>query len=148
VLIADRFPAHGDPLVDLARTLALEARVEAAGRPATLDAEVARALTIDYREDDGVAARAVALIALVARHPWRCVFDVLDRRGSGAPLAALAPAVRRLMAEGDARVLALGGAESRDVAARLARLAGRALEEAPPRSRRRAGDGGVRARRR
>jgi hypothetical protein len=163
VLIADRFPARGDPLVDLARTLGLQARVEATGRPDQLEPEVARALTIDYREDDGVAARAVALIALVARHPWRCLLDVAAGHGSGASLAAvapamrrgsrpslaaLAPAVRRLMREPDARVLALGGGESRDLAARLARLAGRALEEAPPRIRRRADGGGIRARRR
>jgi hypothetical protein len=149
VLVADRFPTRGDPLVDLARTLGPQARVEAAGRPEQVDAEVARALAIDYREDDGVAARAVALLALVARHPWRCTLDLVGRRGSEAPLAALAPAVRRLIAEPATRVLALGAGESRQVAARLARLAGRPLEEAPAEASRRgrADGGGVRPRR-
>jgi GT2 family glycosyltransferase len=131
VLIADRFPAHGDPLVDLARTLADRARVEAATRPDRPDVGVARSLAIDYREDDGAASRLAALGSLAVRHPLRCVTDLARRRDASAGLAALAPAVLRLAREPEARVLALGGDETRETAARLARLAGRRLEEAP-----------------
>jgi hypothetical protein len=52
----------------------------------------------------------------------------LHRRETGPGLAAIAPAVRRLARDGDARVLALGGAEAHAIAARLARLAGRPLD--------------------
>jgi hypothetical protein len=128
VLVADRFPARGDPLVDLARTLADGVRVEAAGRPERLDAAVARGLAIDYREDDGAAARRIALLSLAARHPVRCARDRLRRRGEEPSLSAIAPAARRLSRDPAARVLALGGEETRATAARLARLAGRPLE--------------------
>ena len=127
VLVADRFPAHGDPLIDLARTLAADARVEASGRPERVEPAVVRALQIDYREDDGAAARARALVGLVARHPLRAGLDLVRRRAGEPKLSALAPAVGRLAADPGARVLALGeGAQA--TAERLARLAGRRLE--------------------
>lgn len=127
VLVADRFPARDDPLADFALTLA-GARVEAAARPEALGQRAAQGLTIDYREDDGSAARTLALARLLVRHPLRCARDLVGRR-SGAPgLGALAPAVGRLVRDGDARVHPLGGDEARAVAARLARLAGRRLE--------------------
>jgi GT2 family glycosyltransferase len=131
VLVADRFPAQGDPLVDLARTLADRVRVEAVARPDRPDVGVVRALAIDYREDDGLAARMVALGSLAARHPLRCLLDLARRGGASARLTALAPAVLRLTREPEARLLPLGGDETRETAARLARLAGRRLEEAP-----------------
>jgi hypothetical protein len=127
VLVADRFPAPGDPLADYALTLA-GARVEARSRPEVVDRSVARQLTIDYREDDGVVARAIGLGRLLNRRPVRCVAD-LWRRSPGSPgLAAIAPAVIRLQRDADARVHALGGEGSRAVAARLAALAGRDLD--------------------
>jgi hypothetical protein len=43
-------------------------------------------------------------------------------------LAALAPAVARLVHDGDARVHPLGNEDARTVAVRLARLAGRRLD--------------------
>ena len=132
VVVADRFPGRGDPLVEFARALE-GARVEAAARPESPDLVVAGALHIDYREDDGVAARAVALVALVARHPVRSVGDVLSRRAGEPPLSALAPAVRRLKHDPHARVHALGGSETQATAGRIARLAGRPLDEAPRR---------------
>jgi hypothetical protein len=91
---------------------------------------VARTLPIDYREDDGMAARAAAVLRLAARHPLRCLLDLLHRRPEEPSLSALAPAARRLSGDGAARVLALGGEEARVTAARLARLAGRPLERA------------------
>jgi hypothetical protein len=131
VIVADRFPARDDPLTDLARTLAPGARVEAAARPERLDLELARKLTVDYREDDGVATRAAALAALAVRRPVRCALDA-GRRGPGAPkLSAIAPAVRRLAADPGARVLPLGGEDAHATAARMARLAGRRLDRSP-----------------
>jgi hypothetical protein len=127
VLVADRFPAPDDPLADFALTLA-GARVEASARPEALGRRAARGLTIDYREDDGAAARALALTRLLLRHPLRCARDLLGRPAGAPPLAALAPAVARLVRDGDARVHPLGGEEARAVAVRLARLAGRRLE--------------------
>jgi GT2 family glycosyltransferase len=132
VVVADHFPARGDPLVEFARALD-GARVEAAARPESPDREVAGALQIDYREDDGVAARAVALVALFARHPLRSVADIVTRRAGEPSLSALAPSVRRLARDGRARVHVLGGSETRVTARRIARLAGRPLDEAPRR---------------
>lgn len=127
VLVTERFPAPGDPLADYALTLA-DARVEATSRPAVVDRSVARKLTIDYREDDGVVARATALVRLLNRHPIRCGSD-LWRHSPGSPgLAAIAPAVNRLRRDGDARLHVLGGAGARALATRLAALAGRDVD--------------------
>jgi len=130
VFVADRFPVRGDPLVEYARALG-GARVEAAARPESPDVEGAGALHVDYREDDGIAARVVALVGLVVRHPLRVAGDVLSRRGGEPPVSALAPAVRRLARDGHARVHALGAGDTRVTARRIARLAGRPLDEAP-----------------
>ena len=128
VVVADRFPARNDPLAEFARTLG-HARVEAAARPDSPCPSVAQALRIDYREDDGMAARAGALLGLVVRHPLRCLADVLARRPGEPGLTALAPAVRRLQRDRGARVHPIGGDEVRATARRLARLAGRPLDE-------------------
>jgi glycosyltransferase involved in cell wall biosynthesis len=125
VLVADRFPAVADPLVDLARTLG-GARVEASARPDVVAPDL---LTINYREDDGAALRAWALIGLIARHPLRCMLDAVRRGPGDPPLSALAPAVRRLERDPQARVHALGRDQARAVARRLASLAGRPLQD-------------------
>lgn len=125
VLVADRFPIRQDPLTDFARTVQ-GARVEAAARPEAVDALTAREVRIDYREDEGLAARVLALAVLVLRHPLRCALDVARRR-RGPPLAALAPAVLRLTRDRGARVHPLGGDDVRATARRLAALAGRRL---------------------
>jgi hypothetical protein len=127
VLVADRFPAPGDPLADYALTLN-GARVEARSRPAVVDRTVARKLTVDYGEDDGVVARVTGLVRLLNRHPIRCVADVWHRPPGSPGLAAIAPAVNRLRRDGDARVRVLGGAGARAAATRLAALAGRDLD--------------------
>jgi Glycosyl transferase family group 2 len=132
VVVADRFPARGDPLVEFAHALN-GARVEAAARPESLDLDVSGALQIDYREDDGIAARAAALIAVILRHPARSVADLLSRRPGDPSLSALAPSVRRLARDSRARVHVLGGSDTRVTARRIARLAGRPLDEAPRR---------------
>jgi glycosyltransferase involved in cell wall biosynthesis len=127
VLIAERFPSAGDPLIDFARTLE-RARVEAIARPEAVALDAARTLRIDYREDDGALLRAFALLQLSVRHPLRCLLD-LRRRGHGEPrLSALAPAVRRLGREPNARVQALGSGHAQAVARRVAALAGRSLD--------------------
>jgi GT2 family glycosyltransferase len=131
VMVADRFPARGDPLVEFVSALE-RVRVEAAARPELLDGNLARGLEVDYREDDGIAARIGALLALVVRHPLRVAGDLLGRRPGEPGLSALAPAVLRLRRDRQARVHALGGDEARATARRLARLAGRPLDE--PRS--------------
>ena len=129
VLVCERFPTLGDPLTDFVETLA-GARVEAVSRPEAFDPRAVRELTVDYREDDGVASRLAAVAALALRHPLRCVRDLV-RRAPGEPsLPALAPAVRRLLADPGARVHALGGSDARAAAARIAALAGRQLEDA------------------
>jgi GT2 family glycosyltransferase len=135
VLVADHFPARGDPLVEFAGTLD-GARVEAAERPASLAAGPARSLAVAYREDDGVAARALGLVAVALRHPLRCALDRARRRRGEPSLAAIAPAVRRLAREADARVHPLGGDEVRVTACRIARLAGRPVDELPRQGRR------------
>lgn len=145
VLVAERFPVRGDPLVEFAQSLG-GARVEAAARPEALDAGLMRELTVAYREDDGFAARLAAVLRLALTHPVRCALDRL-RRGPGEPkLSAIAPAVRRLERERDARVLGLGGAETRATARRVAKLAGRPLD-AVARQQRRGGSFSVPGRR-
>jgi hypothetical protein len=119
---------RGDPRVELVRALE-HVRVEAAARPELPDRDLTRQLDVAYREDDGIAARIGALLALVVRHPLRCAADTLAR-GPGDPgLAALAPSVLRLRRDRQARVHALGGEDVRATARRLARLAGRPLDE-------------------
>jgi hypothetical protein len=121
VLVAERFPAPGDPLVDFARAIEL-ARVEAASRPERVWLEAARELRVDYREDDGALARVRALGWLVTRHPFRCAADLLRRTRGAPPLREIAPAALRLAGDGRPRVQAVGGDEARGVAERLSRL--------------------------
>jgi hypothetical protein len=128
VLVADRFPAPGDPLADYALTL-VGARVEATSRPEVVDRSITRRLAIDYREDDGVVARALALVRVLSRHPLRCAADLRHRPVGAVRLAAIAPAVIRLRRDGDARIHVLGGPGARAVAIRLAALAGRELDQ-------------------
>jgi GT2 family glycosyltransferase len=128
VVVADRFPVRGDPLVEFVGALG-HARVEAAARPELPDAEVARKVQIDYREDDGIAVRVGAFVALAVRHPLRVAADIAAHRPGEPKLSALAPAALRLVGERTARVHAVGGDEVRTTARRLARLAGRPLDE-------------------
>jgi hypothetical protein len=127
VLVADRFPAPADPLVELAESLE-RARVEVAARPATVDLAAARRLRIDYLEDDGVMARLMAILALASRHPWRLLLEAGRRAGDDPPLHVLAPAARRLHRDAGARLHALGGERSQAIAERLARLLDRPVD--------------------
>jgi GT2 family glycosyltransferase len=127
VLVADRFPSQGDPFVELARTLE-HVRVEALRRPDSPDRELARGLEVAYVEDDGVLDRLRATASIVVRHPLRSALDLSRRRADDPTLRALAPAVRRLERDRHARVHALGGSGSAELARRLARIAGRRLD--------------------
>jgi GT2 family glycosyltransferase len=127
VLVADRFPARGDPLVELADSLD-RVRVEAVGRPAAPDLAAARRLTIDYLEDDGYLSRLAAAAVLALRHPRRCLLDAARRVPDQPPLRLLAPAALRLERDPDARLQVLGGGRVHGLAERLARLAGRRLD--------------------
>jgi Glycosyl transferase family group 2 len=131
VVVADRFPMRHDPLAEFVGTLG-HARVEAAARPETPCPSVMQALRIDYREDDGIAARVGALLALAVRHPLRCAADIMAHKPGGPGLLELAPAVLRLQRDRGARVHAIGGEQLRATARRLARLAGRPLDDARP----------------
>ncbi len=128
VMVADRFPVRGDPLVEFVRALE-RVRVEASARPESPDGKLAGQLQVEYREDDGILARAGAMLTLALAHPLRVAADVLTRGPGDPPLSALAPAVLRLKRERRARVHALGGEDVRATARRLARLAGRPLDE-------------------
>lgn len=128
VLVADRFPARGDPLVDFARTLH-RARVEAGARPDLPWPEASRELEIAYREDEGAASRALAMARLAVMHPMRSALDAWRRRPGQPPLSALAPAAVRLEREPGAQVHPLGGDDVKATARRLAALAGRELAE-------------------
>ena len=127
VLIAERFPAQGDPLVELARTLE-HVRVEALRRPDSPDLELARGLEVEYVEDDGVLDRVLATASVVLRHPLRSALDVSRRGPSAPPLRELAPAVRRLEHDRHARVHPLGGPGSAELARRMASIAGRRVD--------------------
>ncbi len=126
VLIADRFPARDDPLVELASALH-RVRVEALGRPSVPDLMAMRGTAVDYLEDDGAAARLAATVALALRHPVRVGADRWRHGAAEPPLRVLAPAVQRLERDAGARVHSLGGGVASVTAARLAALAGREL---------------------
>ncbi len=128
VLVADRFPARGDPLVELAQAVG-RARIEATGRPDVPDQDAGRLLDIRYQEDDGAAARAAAALALAVRHPRLVTSDLLSEDSARLSTWALAPAVLRLARDPGARVHPLGGPAARATARRIARLAGHQLEE-------------------
>jgi glycosyltransferase involved in cell wall biosynthesis len=133
VMITDAFPARSETFV-YNEMLALtrhgwRLRVESLARPARVERSVARALTINYLEDDAPRNKFRDLVWLGARHPIRCFRDLRDRRRwrreeAVWPLAAIAPAARRL-ARGNERHLhahfAAGGALQ---ALRLSRLLG------------------------
>jgi GT2 family glycosyltransferase len=125
VLIAERYPVADDPLIELAGVIE-GARVEAAARPEAVVPTAAGAPQVRYREDDGEAARWLALLALLAVHPLRCLRDRVGRIGDrqAPPLRELAPVVARLRGDQGAPVRALGGA-SAGLARRLTRLSGR-----------------------
>jgi hypothetical protein len=83
---------------------------------------------VRYLEDDGAAVRAAAGVGLLVRHPVLVARDLLAAPSGEPSTWALAPAVRRLEHEPEARVHPLGGRAALATARRIARLAGRPLE--------------------
>jgi Glycosyl transferase family group 2 len=113
VLLAGRFPGRGvsaDPGV----------RVEAVARPDRVE-PAPSGVTVTYREDDGLAERAAALLRLGLVAP-RPTFAALAHDPRAA--LELAPAAVRLRADPGSSVAAADPAMAQDVR-RLARLAGR-----------------------
>jgi len=127
VLVVDEFPRDGDPLVELAASIE-RARIEAVSRPEAPDLEAARRLTVRYLEDEGMASRTTAALGLALRHPLRVAADVLGRGPREPTVWDLAPAVRRLRRDPQARLHHLGGRPAEALAQRLGRLAGRPME--------------------
>ena len=113
VLVADRFPTPGV-------AAAPGARVEAAARPDRA-APPPPGVTVTYREDDGLAERAAALLRLGLAAPAPTLAALAhDPRAT----VALAPAADRLRAE-PSSTLAATAPEAAQDERRLARLAGR-----------------------
>ncbi|HZU61710.1 MAG TPA: glycosyltransferase [Solirubrobacteraceae bacterium] len=127
VLVVDEFPREGDPLVELAASID-RARIEAVARPEAPDLEAGRTLSVRYLEDEGVASRTTAALSLALRHPFRVAADLLGRGPREPTVWDLAPAVRRLQRDPQARLHPLGGRPARALAQRLGRLAGRSPE--------------------
>jgi colanic acid/amylovoran biosynthesis glycosyltransferase len=133
VVITDAFPARSETFV-YNEALALKRqgwalRVESLARPARTERAVARVLRIDYFEDDALRSKAAAVAGLIARHPLRCLRDRRDSRRWRKeeevwPLAALAPAARRLGCGREQHLHAHFAAGGALVAMRLSRLAG------------------------
>jgi GT2 family glycosyltransferase len=126
VLVADRFPGRGDPLVELAQAVG-QPRIEALTRPEVPDLEALRRLDVRYLEDDGAAVRAAAGLELLVRHPLLTARDLVRARSAQPSTWALAPAVLRLEREPRTRVHPLGGSAAQATARRIARLAGRSV---------------------
>jgi glycosyltransferase involved in cell wall biosynthesis len=83
VIFADHFPAISETFVT-AEAVALrdaghEVRVEALARPQSPDPAGARGTPVSYMADDSRAARLVASVRLIARHPLRSLRDLLER---------------------------------------------------------------------
>jgi GT2 family glycosyltransferase len=112
VLVVDRFPAP-DVTADPG------ALVEAAARPERTEAR--HEVTVTYREDDGLAERAAALIRLAVQAPGATAAALAD---DAHATASLAPAARRLRADPDATLTAARAADAETVQ-RLERLCGR-----------------------
>lgn len=127
VLVVDEFPREADPLVELAGSIE-RARVEAVSRPEAPDLDAARRLTVRYVEDEGAASRTVAALGLTLRHPVRVAADLLGRGPREPTVWDLAPAVRRLRQDPQARLHPIGGRAAEARAQRLGRLAGRPIE--------------------
>jgi hypothetical protein len=106
-------------------------RVEAAARPERPAWRGGRSRPSAFAEDDGLARRALDLAWLFARHPLRCAAD--RRHGTRASrretLAAIAPAVRRIVASPARSIVAGAGEDDVARAERIARLTGLPLEQ-------------------
>jgi glycosyltransferase involved in cell wall biosynthesis len=133
VVVTDAFPARSETFVYNEALALAEAgwklRVESSSRPLRTERRVARRLPIAYLEDDPPRTKLATCAWLCARHPVRVIGDLRDRRRwrreeDAWPLAALAPAARRLVRSGACHVHAHFAAGAALHAMRLARLTG------------------------
>ncbi|MFL5825774.1 MAG: glycosyltransferase [Thermoleophilaceae bacterium] len=129
VIFADHFPAISETFVTAEAVALREAghgvRVEALARSRRPDPAGARGIPVSYMEDDSRAARLAAAARLVARHPLRCLRDLLDRsrwrrEEEVRPLRRVAPLALRSSGHVHAH---FAGAAALD-AMRVARLRG------------------------
>jgi colanic acid/amylovoran biosynthesis glycosyltransferase len=132
-LVVDHFPELSETFVSgEAQELRRSGHcvhVEAARHAPTPDPAAGEGLDVAYLSDDTPAARLGALAWLVARHPWRCARDLVQRRAwareeAVRPLRRLAPAARRLRGAGAEHVHAHFAGEGALDALRLAALLG------------------------
>jgi colanic acid/amylovoran biosynthesis glycosyltransferase len=132
VVAIDTFPAISETFVageiGALRTGGWPVRVEAAARPAQPLLGGARGLRVDYLEDEGPLDRIRAISWLAARHPLRCLRDVLGREQWPAaerlPLRGIAPLARRLIAAEDRHVHVHFASPAATHALRAGRIAG------------------------
>jgi glycosyltransferase involved in cell wall biosynthesis len=87
-----------------------------------------RRVPVRYLEDDGLAARARAIVWLIARHPLRVLADLARRRSvplaQRLPVGELAPAARWIVDRSGTELRPLGAGSLPANASRLGRLAG------------------------
>jgi glycosyltransferase involved in cell wall biosynthesis len=140
VVFTDAYPARSETFV-AAEVAALRAagwsvRVESSARPTRAERAALRAGRLDYLEDDPPARALADLLALVLRHPLRCLADARARRRwrreeEAWPLRALAPAARRLAAGGERHIHVHFAGLAALHAMRIARIAGVTYSVAP-----------------
>jgi glycosyltransferase involved in cell wall biosynthesis/GT2 family glycosyltransferase len=131
-IVCDSFPVLAETFITSeAHALADEGllvRIEAVRRPERPSWESARGLSVDYIEDESYLRRIDSLLAVVIRHPWRSLRDLLTRRrypaGERVPLVSLAPMVRRLDAWGAQHLHAHFATGAAVTAARVGRFLG------------------------
>lgn len=107
-LMADRFPNRSETfVVNEARALTelgVGVRVEARSRAIVPALGASWGLDVRFLEDAGILREILDLVWLVARHPLRCLRDLVARRRwrreeRVAPLRVLAPLARRISRE-------------------------------------------------
>ena len=133
LFVTDAAPARSETFIysewDALERLGFEVRMEASARAARSDRPSARARDIAYLEDDPPLLKARDLAWLLVRHPLRCGRDLRQRSDWSAedspwPLAALAPAARRLSRGGEEHIHAHFAGPAALHALRLGRLVG------------------------
>jgi glycosyltransferase involved in cell wall biosynthesis len=134
ILVAtDRFPELSETFVtaeiEALRALGHDVRVEATWEAAKPNAAAAAGVDVTYLSHDGRRRKLLDLAWLVARHPLRCLADLLPRRRWAReeevrPLRALASAVRRLERGGERHVHVHFAAEAALDWMRIASIAG------------------------
>lgn len=133
LFMVDAAPARSETFVygewRALEEMGLGVRMEASSRAARAERAIARTRRIDYLEDDPPLEKLRSLAWLLLRHPVRACRDRLDRASWTTeddpwPLAALAPAARRLARERDDHIHAHFAGSSALHALRLSRLIG------------------------